>query len=108
MRGRVLVEVETWPGRFDAFFQITACVSMGENGGGGWSFSKFHLEQYQPPMYTRDLKLETVNRFICKVEHWVCQGGAAMGTTQPDMRIDLAWRFMDSEVYSWFAHWICQ
>ncbi|KAF8241217.1 hypothetical protein K440DRAFT_666039 [Wilcoxina mikolae CBS 423.85] len=31
-----------------------------------------------------------------------------MGNTESDQRIDSAWRFMDPEAYSWFAHWIHQ
>jgi len=104
-----LTEAETWRSRFDMFFQMTARLGVGGNGGGGGgSFSKSHLKQHQPPLFTRDLKLETVNLFLRKVEYWVYQGGAAMGTTESDKRIDSAWRFMDSEAYSWFAHWIHQ
>jgi len=96
-RDDALAEVETWHGWFDTFFQMTASLGAGGNGGGGGSFSKSHLKQHQPPLFTGDLKLETVNLCIRKVEHWVRQGGAAMGTTESDMRIDSAWRFMDPE-----------
>jgi len=60
-------------------------------------FQNPHLKQHQPPLFTGDLKLETVNLVVRKVEHWVRQGGAAMGTTELDKRIDSAWRFMDPE-----------
>jgi hypothetical protein len=92
----------------DTFFQIMACLGAGGNAGGGGSFSKSHLKQHQPPLFTGDLKLETVNLFLRKVEHWVRQGGAPRGTTESDKGIDSAWRFMDPEAYNWIAHWICQ
>jgi len=103
-----LAEAETSCGWFDTFFQMTARLGAGGNGGEGGYFSKSHLQQHQPPLFTGDLKLETVNLFLHKVEHWVRQGGVAMGTTVSDKRIDLAWRFMDAKAYNWFAHWIRQ
>jgi hypothetical protein len=107
-RDDVLAEAETWPARLDTFFQMTARLGAGGNGGGGGSFSKSHLKPHQPPLFTGDLKLETVNLFLRKVEHWVRQGGAAMGTKELDKRIDLAWQCMDPEAYTWFEHWIRQ
>jgi len=108
VRDDALAEAETWRGRFGTFFQMTARLGAGGNGGGGRSFSKSHLKQHQPPLFTGDLKLETVNLFLRKVEHWVREGGVAMGTMQSDKRIDSAWRFMDPEAYNWFPHWIRQ
>jgi len=70
--------------------------------------SKSHRKQHQPPLFTGDLKLETINLFLRKVEHWVRQGWAATGTMESDTRIDSAWRFLDPEVYGWFAHGIHQ
>lgn len=108
-RDDALTELESWRGRFDTMMQMTARLGVGGvNTGGGGALSKSHLKQHQPPLFTGDLKLETVNLFLRKVEHWVRQGGAAMGTTESDKRIDSAWRFMDPEAYSWFAHWIHQ
>jgi hypothetical protein len=80
----------------------------GTNSGGEGALSKSHQEQHQPPLLTGDLKLETVNRFLCKVKHWVLPGGVAMGTTESDKHIDSAWWFMDPEVYSWFTYCIHQ
>jgi hypothetical protein len=80
----------------------------GVNSSGGGPLSKSHLQQHQPPLFTSDLKLETVNLFLRKVEHSVSQGGTAMGTTESDPDIDSAWLFMDPEVYSWFTHNIHQ
>jgi len=108
VRDEALVEAETWGGWCDTFFQMMACLGVGGNGGGGGCFLKSHFEQHQPPLFTGDLKLETVNLFPRKVEHWVRQGGAAMGTTEPDKCIDSAWHFICPEVYGWFAHSICQ
>ncbi|KAF8242167.1 hypothetical protein K440DRAFT_639427 [Wilcoxina mikolae CBS 423.85] len=89
--------------------QMTARYGLGgANSGGRGVFSKSHLKQHQPPLFTGNLKLETVNLFLGKVKHWVRQGGVAMGTTESDKRIDSAWQFMDPEAYSWFAHWIHQ
>jgi hypothetical protein len=103
-----LAEVEIWGGCLDTSFEITARLGGGGNGGGGGSFLKSHLKQHSPLFFTGDPKLETVNLFLCKVEHWVWQGRAAMGTTESDMSIDCAWRFMDSEVFNWFSHCIPQ
>ncbi|KAF8243184.1 hypothetical protein K440DRAFT_669837 [Wilcoxina mikolae CBS 423.85] len=87
-RDNTLTELESWHGRFNTMMQMTARLGVGgANGGGGGAFSKSHLKQHQPPLFT---------------------GGAAMGTMESDKRIDSAWRFMDPEVYSWFAHWIHQ
>lgn len=69
---------------------MTAPVGAGGNGGGGQSLSKSHLKQHQPPSFTGDLNLETVNLFIRNVEHCVRKGGAAMGTTESDIHIDSA------------------
>jgi hypothetical protein len=66
----MLAEADTWRTRLDTFFQMTAPLGAGGNGGGGGSFSKSHLKQHQPPLCTGDLKLETVNLFLRKVEHW--------------------------------------
>jgi hypothetical protein len=74
----------------------------------GEALSKSHRNQHQPLLFTSDLQLETVNLFLCKVEHWVRHGGAAKGTMELDKHIDSAWRFMDLVVYNWFAHWIHQ
>jgi len=103
-----LAEAETWRGRLDTFFYMTAHLWAGGNGGGGGSFSKSHLKQHQPPLFTGDLRLETVNLFLRKVEHWVHPGGAAMGATESDKCIHSAWQFMDPEAYNQFAHWIRQ
>jgi len=72
-RDNAVGEAEAWRGRFDTFFQMTACLSAGGNGGGGGSCSKLHPKQHQPPLFMRDLKLETGNLFLPKVEHWVRQ-----------------------------------
>jgi hypothetical protein len=85
---------------------MTACLSAGGNAGGGGSFSKSHLKQHQLPSFTGDVKLETVNLFLRKVDHWLHQARAAMGTTESKKRIDSAWQFMDFEAYNWFTHWI--
>jgi hypothetical protein len=41
-----------------------ARLGAGGNGGGGGSFSRSHLEQHQPRLFTGDLKFETVNLFL--------------------------------------------
>ena len=91
-----LTQLESWRGRFDTMMQMTARLGVGGvNSGGGGALSKSHLKQHQPPLFTGDLKLETVNLFLRKVEHWVRQGGAAMGYHGFDSRmerIDSAWR----------------
>ncbi|KAF8251310.1 hypothetical protein K440DRAFT_637855 [Wilcoxina mikolae CBS 423.85] len=80
--------------------QMTARLSVGgANGGGGGAFSKSHLKQHQPPLLTSDLKLETVNLFLRKVEYWVRQGGVEMDTTESYKHIDSVWWFMDPEAY---------
>jgi len=91
VRDDAVAEAETWRGRFDTFFQMTAPLCAGGNGGGGGSFSQSHLKQHQPPWFNGDRKLETVNLILRKVGHWVRQGGAVMGTTELDKRIDSAW-----------------
>jgi hypothetical protein len=89
--------------------QMTAHLRVGGiNSGRGGAFSKSLLIQHQPARFTSDLKMETVNRFRHKVEHWVCQGGAAMDNTESDKRLNSAWRYMEPEVYSRFTHWIHQ
>jgi len=92
-----MADTETWRGRFDSFFPITARLGAGGNGGVRGSFSKSHLEQHQHSLFTGGFKLETANLFPCKEEHWVRQGAVAMGTTESDKHIDLAWRFIDPE-----------
>jgi len=87
---------------------MTAHFGAGGNGGGGGSFSKSHLKQHQPPLFTGDLRLQTVNLFLRKVEHWERQRGAAMGATQLEKSIDSAWRFMDLSAYNRFPHCIRQ
>jgi len=77
---------------------MMACLGVGGIGWGGGFFSHSHLELHQPPIFTGDLKLATVNLFLHKVEHWVCQGGVAMGTTELDKRSCAAVQFMDPEV----------
>jgi hypothetical protein len=32
----------------------------------------------------------------------------AMGNTELDKRIDMAWQLLEPEAYCWFVHWICQ
>lgn len=107
-RDDTLAEVRIWHCRFDTFGQLTARLWVGSDAGGGGTFSKFHLEYHQPPLFTRNLKLETVNLFLHNMEHWVRQWLAAMGTMELDKRIDFAWRFLKPEVYSWFTCCICQ
>jgi len=76
-RDDAVVEAETWNGWLDIVFPFTACLGVGGNGGGEVFFSKLHLLQHQHPLFGWDLKLETVNLFLRKVEHRVCQGRAA-------------------------------
>jgi hypothetical protein len=80
----------------------------GVNTGGGGALPISHQKQYQSALFTGGIKLETVNLFLCKVEHWVRQGGASMGTTELEKHIDSGWRFVDPKAFSWFAHWIHQ
>ncbi|KAF8248407.1 hypothetical protein K440DRAFT_679894 [Wilcoxina mikolae CBS 423.85] len=87
---------------------MTPHFGMGGTVSRGGSFSTTHLKQHQPPFFTGDLKLETVNLFLRNVEHQIRQGGVAIGTTESDKRIDLAWQFMNPETYNWFIRWIGQ
>jgi len=107
-RDYTLAEAETWLGQCSTFFQMMAHLGVGGSGGGGGYLLKSHLEQHQPALFTGDLKLETVNVFLRKVKHLVHQAGASMGTTESDKHLHSAWRFMDPEAYSWFAHSIRQ
>jgi len=79
-----LAEAETWRVRFLKFLQMTACLIVGGNGGVGGTISKSHLEQNQPPLFTVELKLETVNLFLRMVVHWVRHARVAMGTKDSD------------------------
>jgi hypothetical protein len=108
VRDEALPEAETLRARIEQYFQMKAPLGVGGNGGGVGSFSKSPITQHHPPLLTGDLKWETVNRILGKVEHCVCQGGAAMGTTEFDMCINSAWGLLHPKVCSWFPYWIRQ
>jgi hypothetical protein len=78
----MLVAAETWCGQFDIFFEMMAHPGAGGNGGKGGPFSKSHHQQQKPPLFTRDLNLEIVNRILCVVEPWVHNRDEAQCTTQ--------------------------
>ena len=73
-----LAEVKTWCCWFKSYFQMTA--HPGNCDGGGY-FWKSPLKLLQPPLSTRDLRLETANLFLPKVEHLKHHCGVVMGAT---------------------------
>ena len=83
--------------------QITTLLENINNRSGGLvqTASRDALKQHLPPVYNGEPKLETIEDYLRKIEHWVRQGGG-QGATVDDKRIDTAWRHLSPTVFEWF------
>jgi hypothetical protein len=66
------------------------------------------VKQHEPPIFKGEQKLELVQAFIEKVEHYVCIRGTELSanTERDDKLMDTVWRFFGGRVYEWFQAWL--
>jgi hypothetical protein len=64
-------------------------------------------KRHEPPIFMGESKLELVQAYIDKVEHYVRMGGSELPSVaeQDDKLMDCVWRFFGGRVYEWFRTW---
>jgi hypothetical protein len=64
-------------------------------------------KRHEPPIFVGESKLELVQAYIEKVEHYVRMGGTELPATaeRDDRLMDCVWRFFGGRVYEWFQTW---
>jgi hypothetical protein len=64
-------------------------------------------KRHEPPNFMGESKLELVQAYIEKVEHYVRMGGTELPATaeRDDKLMDCVWRFFGGRVFEWFQTW---